>query len=148
MPPAPVTIFNQDISAGVSFVAIEATGGATTYELELSFSQALVVIDSITPASGRPGDEVTIAGSGSARSSENMVLFSVIAGRVVSSSPNEMRVIVPANAGNGTIKVAVGSRSATGPDYITGNRGPLPPIDSGPLPNPEMLPAPTLPPGH
>ena len=52
----------QAIDGGVSFVSIETSGAAVSYELELRFVQKALSLTSVAPTSGGPGTAVVILG--------------------------------------------------------------------------------------
>jgi len=133
------SLIPQDVAAGHAFVRLETTAGSLSYTLKSRFIQAPVTITSVNPASGGPGTLVTLMGTGFSRiPAENMVLFSTIAGKVMVSTATQLQVMVPANAVNGPIRLIVGSRQTTGPQFTTGNSNPPPPPSVAPI-NPAMI---------
>jgi PKD repeat protein len=124
-PSALSSTFQLDLLGGPALVSIETTGGPISYDVSVSFDPAPVVITSVTPTSGGLGTPVTITGSGfSSVTSENMVLFGTIAGKVTSATSTALSVLVPANARDGEIRVIVGAEEARGPQFTTGVSGP------------------------
>jgi hypothetical protein len=108
------------VPAGAAFVTVESsTAGA--YTLSTKFVQADVGVSSVSPMSGTRGTLITIDGTGfSTRLTENQVFFSDIAGEVVSATPTQLQVRVPANAVNGTVEVISGDRRMVIPGFSTG----------------------------
>jgi len=81
----------------------------------LSFSQS-IVISNFTPLSASSGSLITINGSGFSNTpSENIVHFGPVRGRVVSSTTNQISVIVPVTAAYGRLSVTVENFTATSP---------------------------------
>lgn len=92
-----VTLFGQSISSGKTFTV-----------------QTGVTITSLTPGSGRPGDEITITGSGFAAP------FTVQFGGVPALNPtlvnsSTLRARVPSQAATGVVSVSTPNGSATSP---------------------------------
>ena len=131
--------FTLKIATNQGFIVVETGNAPISYTLATAFEQTPVVITTIIPTSGGPGTLVTITGSGfSSAPTENIVLFTGIAGKVVSATSTELQVIVPANAINGVVEVIVGSKQTTGLQFITGSVDPLPLINPIP-PDPFMV---------
>ncbi|HEY2431353.1 MAG TPA: S8 family serine peptidase, partial [Vicinamibacterales bacterium] len=118
----------QAVTAGATYVQIDA-GASVTYTVAADFNQAPVVVQGVTPLNGGPGTPVVIAGRGfSTDATQNLVFFGGIAARIVAATATRLDVVVPANAIDGPIRVAVRSLQATGPAFAAGNATPLPPI--------------------
>lgn len=68
----------------------------------------LLTISTFTPASGVPGDLVTITGTGfSEVASENKVRFNGELGSIYAAGTTELIVVVPSEASTGTISVTL-----------------------------------------
>ncbi len=141
----PVLLFDPNTirfsSAGTAVVDDSGRTATTfvthfsTYVVALS-DQALMTLDSISPASARPGAAVTISGKGFSSSvSENIVTFagadnSALAAVVSTASPTSLKVTVPAGAITGNLIVKVGDKSSVGVSFTVQNDKPKPVVDS------------------
>lgn len=75
-------------------------------------------ITGIQPDEGPAGTTVTISGSGfSSEASDNSVTFSGTKAKVEVATKSELKAVVPNEAESGPVKVAVGEKAATGPDF-------------------------------
>jgi hypothetical protein len=78
------------------------------------------VISEFTPTSGVVGTEVTITGTNfSMTASENVVKFNGVEAEVTAATATSLTVIVPEDASNGKITVAVGGEIATSATNFT-----------------------------
>src|SRR5699024_4904055 len=78
-------------------------------------------INSVTPARGPEGTEVTITGQNfSATNGDNTVTFDGVQATVSSASETELVVEVPAGATTGPLEVAVSGQTATYEDFVVG----------------------------
>ena len=88
------------------------------------FNGQSIVIDSVSPRHGNSGTIVTITGSGfSPDTSQDEVSFAFLSGRMVSASPTQLVVVVPAVADSAgldsvVILISVNQLSPTGAGYF------------------------------
>jgi len=83
--------------------------GNKTYSSTVEFTILAPIITSFSPVSGTPGTEVTIKGNGfsSGYYNSSEVKFGTVSTTVVSVTPTEIKTMVPSNAGDGAMKIAV-----------------------------------------
>jgi YD repeat-containing protein len=95
----------------------DAAGNITAVQ---RYSAAQVVILSVTPATARPGDSVTIAGSGfDASAANDTVTIGGAAATVTSATTRRLVVTVLGNAATGPVVVTTPAGSGTSPTTLT-----------------------------
>lgn len=113
-----------NVSPGKTFVTVAVDSGATEYDLTFEFHATVPSITAIVPASGQPGDVVTIQGAGfDVRDEGNVVLFNGVVTEVRSAQANTLTVVVPAFATDGPVTVNVGDLTSNGFPFATGVQG-------------------------
>jgi hypothetical protein len=114
------------LAGGNARISIERTGAAITYRLRAKLSPDPIEITAVTPSSGAPGTPVSITGRGfGTRVADVTVLFGGVAARTLAVTPTGITTSVPANAVDGPLEVIVADQRASGPNFVTGNPGPL-----------------------
>jgi hypothetical protein len=116
-----------NVPTGGAFITLELDGAQepVRYTLSARLDQGPVSIASIAPASGGPGTQVVITGSGfSVDPAATSVLFAGVRARIVSVSATQLVVRVPANAVDGDVEVISGRRAAAGPRFVVGRTTP------------------------
>jgi hypothetical protein len=109
------------ILPGAARITVEGLAGTARYALTATVVQAPVSVGAVTPMGGPPGTLVTIDGGGfSSRLADNQVFFSGIPGEVVSATPTQLQVRVPAAAPNGAVEVISGDRRVDVGGFVTG----------------------------
>jgi RHS repeat-associated protein len=146
-PVKPLSAAPADTSAGPAVYAYDAMGrlaGVThpggqsaqyTYDAagnELGVTQypsSQLAVLSVVPAAARPGDVITIHGTGfSPTAASDMVTFGFLnSGQVLSASANTLTVKVPSGVATGPLSVMVGFTSAQGGTFTVAT----PPAISG-----------------
>ncbi len=125
-PTSVLTELSLAIPSGGAFVAIELAGQAAQYSVSAKVDQGPVIITSVVPTGGPAGTSVVISGSGfSGTSFENAVFFGAVRGKLVTSTPTRLEVVVPVNAVDADLRVVAAARSVSGPRFVVGNAGPL-----------------------
>ncbi len=140
----------QVLHASVTQLVVVAPTGATTGPVTVSvngriakgpgYTFSAISVQSLTPASGISGDTVTMSGMGLSNTGpqgllagQPVVRFNGKPAIVISSTPTELKLIVPVKAGYGPVSVSLGGDSVIGPVFnyigldtlrpLTGNVG-------------------------
>ncbi|GIH02808.1 hypothetical protein Rhe02_08750 [Rhizocola hellebori] len=93
-----------DPAGDTAAYAYDAAGNLTSIN---RYPSSQVSVLSLTPSRGSVGIEVVVSGTGfSATASDNTVTFAGTAAAIVSASPTQLVVTVPAGAASGTVAVA------------------------------------------
>jgi len=126
-PVAGVIQFHYD-AAGRLTEVIDASGNSAQYAYDAAGNitsitrntGTAVAISDVEPIYGQAGNSISIDGTGfSTTPSSNSVKFNGVSATVVSATPSQLVVTVPAGATTGPISVIVGSSSATTPYSFT-----------------------------
>jgi hypothetical protein len=108
------------IPDGATAGPISVTVNGVKVTSSFSFTPLNTTITSFTPESGVPGTVVTISGTNfSTTASENIVKFNGIEAEVTAATATTLTVIVPADASDGKITVAIHDKVTTSANLFT-----------------------------